>query len=106
MLLHTLSALVRLHELTFYPEEHAVRASVESGRCESEISPEVMKEYRRQLTRHGETALVALKNRTCTGCFIQQSLSALEEIGPQIYQCQHCGRLMYRLSELYDEAVY
>ena len=104
MLLHTLSALVRLHELKYHTTEDTDRKEKEIKRCESELPPEVLKRYHQMEEQYGETALVPIANNVCTGCFIKQPNLGVKEITDQIYQCQYCGRLMYNPQDLYDES--
>ncbi len=106
MLLHTLPALFRLHELKYFTSlksrEDVERAETEKARCRRKLAPEPLRRYEVLEERYGKTALVPVKNSVCTGCFIRQPGSGLIEVGEEIYQCQHCGRLLYRPEELYE----
>jgi predicted nucleic acid-binding Zn-ribbon protein len=107
LLIHTLSALVRLHELKHASAaEWSSRVDREMARCESEISPEIMKRYQIMEERYGKTALVPLKKGICTGCYLHQPKSGGIELSNQLYQCHYCGRLLYHLEDLYDESMF
>lgn len=107
LLIHTLSALVRFHELRHVnAQNRSSRDASEIARCESEISPEIMKRYQIMEERYGNTALVPLKNGICTGCYLHQPKSGGIELTGQIYQCHSCGRLLYELEDLYDESMF
>ena len=104
MLLHTLSALVRLHELTHGDNSHSPRTEIEKTRCEEELSLDLLKRYQILEERHGESAVVPVTNSICGGCFIRQPNSGMNEIASQLYQCQHCGRILYDPEDLYEES--
>lgn len=104
MLLQTLSALVRLHELKCKTDVDNQRSSKEIKRCRSEIPNDILKKYDILWERFGKTALVPLKNKTCTGCYIKQPIANLSDLGHQIYQCHHCRRMMYFPDDLYEES--
>ena len=108
MLLHTLPALFRLHELNYFTSprttQEKARAEREKTRCRDELSSALLKRYEVLKEHYGKTALVPLKNGVCTGCFITQPESGLIEVEDGIYQCQHCGRLLYKPEELYEES--
>jgi predicted nucleic acid-binding Zn-ribbon protein len=107
VLIHTLSALVRLHELKHAnSQDRSSRDASEIARCESEISFEIMKRYLIMEERYGSTAMVPLRNGICTGCYLHQPGSGGIELTNQIYQCHYCGRLLYQLEDLYDESMF
>ncbi|MCX6999736.1 MAG: hypothetical protein NT106_05490 [Candidatus Sumerlaeota bacterium] len=103
MLLHTLSALTRLHELEFGTEKGTVRTDIERIRCEHEISQAILKRYNILVERYGKTALVPIENNICSGCNIKQPNTGPIEVSSQIYQCSHCGRLLYYPDDLYED---
>ncbi len=106
MLLHTLTALVRYHELQHSRHGTSPRILSELIALKDEIPAEVMQRYRVLEERYGQTALVLLNDDVCMGCFIRQPASALREIAPNLHQCNHCGRLMYEQDHLDDEEVF
>ncbi|MBN1902989.1 hypothetical protein JW926_16820 [Candidatus Sumerlaeota bacterium] len=107
LLIHTLSALVRLHELKHAsPMYRTLRDENEIARCELEISPEIMKRYQIMEERYGSAALVPIKNGICTGCYLHQPKSGGIELTNSLYQCHYCGRLLYHLEDLYDESAF
>ena len=107
LLIRTLSALVRLHELKHAnSQKRSSRDANQIARCESEISPEILKLYQIMEERYGSTALVPLKKEICTGCYLHQPKSGGIELTGQVYQCHYCGRLLYQLEDLYDESLF
>jgi len=99
MLLDTLSALVRLHDLetrrSFSSPEELDRAKREIERCRAEIPAVVLEAYATRKARYGATAVVPIVKNTCSGCHISLPKSGVEEIAEDVHVCDHCNRLIY-----------
>lgn len=105
LLINTLSALVRLHELRHnQTQKTPSRQDIEIRRCESELSKEILKLYYILEERFGDSALMPMKNDICMGCYMHQPKGAMKEVFDQLYECHYCKRLLYNPEDLYDES--
>jgi predicted nucleic acid-binding Zn-ribbon protein len=99
MLLDTLSALIRLHDLEtrpfFHTSEERERAEREIDRCREELDDSLLSAYEARKVRYGRTAVVPMSRNTCTGCNIALPSKGVKEIAEDVHVCEHCNRLIY-----------
>jgi predicted nucleic acid-binding Zn-ribbon protein len=71
----------------------------------AEISPEVMRTYKRLLKLPNGVALASVEGRTCTGCYSNITLENLEVVKMMsgLVSCNSCGRILYIPSLLGQE---
>ena len=68
------------------------------------VGPELLLEYERILARRGASAMAAVVDGSCQGCFMRLTLQRLADLrkGAAIITCNSCGRILY-LAEEADE---
>ena len=69
----------------------------------AKVGPELLARYER-IRKVRTPAVVPLKEETCGGCFMAVRPQIVNEIlaNDKIHACQHCGRLLYHLSNIDD----
>jgi predicted nucleic acid-binding Zn-ribbon protein len=99
MLLDTLSALIRLHDLetrsSFHSEDERERAQREIKRCREELDGDLIIAYEARKTRYGRSAVVPMSGNSCSGCNIALPSKGVQEIAEDVHVCEHCNRLIY-----------
>lgn len=103
-MLGPLEALIRLHELSVGDsmEIDEDRAGIERERCVSELPRDIVDRYEFLLERYGHSAIAPVKGDCCMGCFVHVPTSRVNQIEEGLYLCEHCGRLLYDESKVYD----
>jgi predicted nucleic acid-binding Zn-ribbon protein len=87
----------RLHEQTASLQEKIETLSRGRGKLLERVAIELRRNYERIRTRSGGVAFVAAARGRCTACKMavpHQMYTALLK-GDEIFECEHCGRLMY-----------
>jgi predicted nucleic acid-binding Zn-ribbon protein len=103
MMIAPLAALLRLHEINETVRtqgEKAVNRS-EVNRLLQSLTPQLHRHYLTACRRFGETPIAVIERGACTGCHTRQP-AQLPEIDEGVYQCHHCGRLVYLPEEAYE----
>ncbi|MBI1293137.1 hypothetical protein GC173_18170 [bacterium] len=100
-----LAALIRYHEMKCGTEGSVSpsRASEEFRLLQS-IPPELQKRYLRVQKRHSISAVVPVERGVCTGCHMRQP-PMVTEVAEEVYECQHCSRLLYDPDVAYEHSV-
>ena len=78
-------------------EERAAAQSTERAELVAAIDPKAFKQYERLAERFPMDTVVAFKNNTCTGCFLNLGPQTMVQIGraEEIIRCRGCGRILY-----------
>ena len=73
------------------------------GPLAAKVEPELLPRYER-IRKVRVPAVVPLNDETCGGCFMTVRPQIVNEIlaNDKIHACQHCGRLLYHLTNLED----
>jgi predicted nucleic acid-binding Zn-ribbon protein len=88
-----LAALLRYHELKTQGTAAALTRREEARLLQS-LTLDIQRRYSNLSKRFEASAVVPLERGICTGCYMRQPAD-LKEIGEDIHECQHCGRLLY-----------
>jgi predicted nucleic acid-binding Zn-ribbon protein len=88
--------------ITFERERERLTAEIEKLREEREaarapLDAEVLRNYDYLRTRCGNVAVVAVENRTCSGCRIGLPIVQLNRLArnAELQQCENCLRLLW-----------
>ncbi len=67
-----------------------------------DVRPDILARYERILTNKEGLAIVAVKDRTCTGCYMHLTEQAVNDIKKyaQLTSCDSCARIVYLADEL------
>ena len=83
-------------------EEKAVTAECETLQSErsedaKHVPPEMFAKYERLISRRGQTAMVAVTNGSCQGCFMTLRPETMAQLkkGTDLVTCHSCGRILY-----------
>jgi len=63
----------------------------------SNVSPDIFAKYERLIARRGQTAMVAVVNGACQGCFMNMRPETVAQLkkGTELVTCHSCGRILY-----------
>jgi hypothetical protein len=73
----------------------------------SKIEDSLLRTYKRTQNRYPSDPLVAVKNNSCSGCFMQLPPQNLNELlaAQKLVQCRGCGRILFLPAEEGSDAV-
>lgn len=99
-----LAALLRYHENAHSGAEATSYERRESTRLLTALNARLQAKYNAATSRYGSGAVVEINRNTCTGCHMRLPANP-RELAEDVYQCDHCGRLLYDPDAAYDLSV-
>ncbi len=83
-------------------EQERIQREVEKLRTErnaagKNVHPDIFAKYERLIARRGQTAMVAVSDETCQGCFMKLRPETMAQLrkATDLVTCHSCGRILY-----------
>jgi len=82
------------HEQTVAEIERLTKQRSAAARS---VPEDIFAKYERLIQRRGQTAMVAVVNGTCQGCFMNMRPETMAQLkrGTELVACHSCGRILY-----------
>jgi len=73
------------------------KLAAERSAAGKDVPSEIFAKYQRLISRRGQTAMVAVVNGSCQGCFMQMRPETMAQLkkGSDLVTCHSCGRILY-----------